>query len=650
AAAAAAAQADADAKAAAEAAAAAAADALAAQQSVAAAAQSAAQAAQEAAAAAASEARTAQYNAQAQQDAALAAQYAAEAANEAHAALDAAVEAERDAAAARQAASQAESAADAAREAAEQAEQDAAAAEEAAAHALADAEQAQQNAALAEANADEQARAALGTNSPTGEAGVQALPHVTAKVISQTPIQCPPLSNSQFCETTVTYEISGTIDFVLVTCPDLADVYCPGEQNSDHLATVTIEPKTHDQLVQLTREDVLNLMKRLVESLVSDYVNCAKGLGILDGKQGTPDDWGVSCAWVAVDLLLPPILGKVARAVKAMRIAMRTGEGFVDAYKALRAADVSAGLLAKLERAIYRALQDSCIKHSFAADTQVLMADGTTRPISGLTVGEKVLTTDPATSQNTVEDVTRTFKTEDTELSDVTVRDATGKTSVIHTTPHHPFWVDSAVPGWLDAARLEAGDRLHAYAGQGLTVESVQTFTGRQDMYDLTVDRVHAYYVVVGGVPALVHNLGARDCGLLIRYNSEGLANLTHKWRIASGYGYQFGRNAAAAKVVVDGQEMVIYGISQGDDLHSEIDIINKIKDLQSKGKQVGKITELYSDRQVCLKCNPALQPYIADNLEVKFAVYYDDTNPDLAVLINQQARILLEEMIRAHL
>lgn len=646
----AAAQADADSKLAAQAAASAAADAAAAQQSVAAAARSAAEAAQEAAAAAASEARTAQYNAQAQQDAALAAQYAAEAAAEAAAALDAAVEAERDAAAARQAANQAEAAADAARQAAEQAERDATAAEAAAQHALADAEQAQQYAALAEANADAQARAALGTNSPTGEAGVQALPHVTTKVVHQTPIVCPPESNSEFCETTVTYEITGTIDFVLVTCPDLADIFCPDEMTTDHLATVTLVPKTRDQLVQLNREDVFTLLKRLGEALISDYVNCAKGLGIVDGQEGTPDNWEASCGWVAADLALPLILGRVATAIRALRVAMRTGTGFVEAYTALRTAEIAAGTLAKIEREIYRALQDSCIVHSFAADTPVLLADGSTKPISQIAVGEHVLTTDPATGQNAVEDVTQTFKNRDLELSDLTVRNAAGHTSVVHTTPHHPFWVDGTLHRWVDAARLEPGDRLHALTGQGLTVESVRTFTSQRDMYDLTVDRVHTYYIVVNGVPALVHNFGARDCGLMVRYASEGLPKLAHEWRVASGNAYNYARNVAAAVVEVDGVETVVYGISQGDDLHSEIDIINKIKAMKDNGQTVGKITELYSDRQVCLRCNPALQPYIADNLEVKFAVYYDDPNPELAKLINQQSRDLLKGMIYAHL
>jgi hypothetical protein len=36
----------------------------------------------------------------------------------------------------------------------------------------------------------------------------------------------------------------------------------------------------------------------------------------------------------------------------------------------------------------------------------------------------------------------------------------------------------------------------------------VRTFTGAQEMRDLTVAKVHTYYVLVGGEPVLVHNTG----------------------------------------------------------------------------------------------------------------------------------------------
>ena len=505
----AAAQANADAKAAAEAAAAAADDASAAQRSVKDAAAAATRAAKEASAAAASVARTAQYNANAQSDAATAARYAAEANNEAQAAWDAADEAERDAVAAHAAADQASSAAADARAAAAQAEKDAAAAEAAAERALQDAHDAQEAATQAEQNADANARAELAVNSPTGEPGVQALPHITDEIIGQTPIQCPPLTGSRFCETTVVHHITGTIDMVLVTCPDLNDTYCPGDAVTDQITTISVDTK-HEQQVQLDRSDVLNILQHVAEALISDYITCAKGVTVTDGKidGGQAKEWGKACAWVAADLVLPAAAGATVRGVKAVRIAMRTGVGIGEAYEALRGTEISAAALTKLEDDVFRALESTCLRKSFAAGTLVLLDDRTTKPIEQVVKGDHVLGLDVDSRKGAVGTVTDWFVNRDIDLADVTVRDAAGKTTVLHTTQHHPFWVEGAVPGWLDAGTLEPGDILHTASGDKAVVEAVQSFTGAQDMYDLTVEGLHNFYVSTGSAAVLVHNAG----------------------------------------------------------------------------------------------------------------------------------------------
>ncbi|MEU4239844.1 DddA-like double-stranded DNA deaminase toxin [Actinoplanes sp. NPDC026619] len=495
---AAAAQADADAKAAAEAAAAAADDAVAAQNSVKAAAASAKRAAQEASLAAASVARTAQYNANAQADAATAARFAAEADSEAQAAWDAADEAERDAAAAHVAADQASAAAADARAAADQAERDATAAEAAAQRALEAAQDAQNAAALAEQNADAQARDALAVSSPAGEAGVQAIPHVEPQVISQTPITCVPFG---FCETKVTFRMVGTMDLVLVTCPDLSQTSCPGQESKDLLSTIAINDPPQTRTVQLDRNDVLDILGHVVTSLISDYITCFKGVTVNDGKidGSQAKDWAIACAWVVADWVLPAVVGKVAKAIKAMRIAMRTGVGFGEAYEALRASGISATAITKIESEMYEAVVRLCGGHSFAADTPVVLASGGTRPISEVAAGDLVRATDPVTGHKADERVTERFVTQDTELTDVTVRNAAGRTGVLHTTPHHPFWAGA----WVDAEDLAKGDQLTG----DVTVESVHTYPGAATMYDLTVDELHTYFVEAAGADVLVHNV-----------------------------------------------------------------------------------------------------------------------------------------------
>lgn len=117
---------------------------------------------------------------------------------------------------------------------------------------------------------------------------------------------------------------------------------------------------------------------------------------------------------------------------------MRTGAGLGEAYKELRASGISAAAITKIENEMYDAVIRLCGGHSFAGSTPVALAGGGTKPINQVAVGDLVQATDPVTGQTRAEPVTRQFVTQDTELTDVTVRNAAGGTSVVHTTPHHP--------------------------------------------------------------------------------------------------------------------------------------------------------------------------------------------------------------------
>ena len=147
----------------------------------------------------------------------------------------------------------------------------------------------------------------------------------------------------------------------------------------------------------------------------------------------------------------------------------------------------------------------NCLTHSFRRDTQVVMADGSREAISEVEVGDEVLAADPVTGENAVRIVTTLWMHTDTELAEVTVVDADGDVSVIHTTQRHPFW-NVSDEAWVDAGQLDSGDRLRSNSRQLMTVVSVRSFAGVQWMYDLTVDDLHTYYVAAGGEPVLVHN------------------------------------------------------------------------------------------------------------------------------------------------
>ncbi|GIF05003.1 LamG-like jellyroll fold domain-containing protein [Actinoplanes siamensis] len=167
-------------------------------------------------------------------------------------------------------------------------------------------------------------------------------------------------------------------------------------------------------------------------------------------------------------------------------------------------------------------------KHSFDPSTLVLMADGTTRPISEVNVGDSVLTKDPATGEISSRQVTLLHSNRDLDLTDVTVsekpaegttgtetrtegkggRSTRGPTepTVLKTTAHHPFW-DATTEKWVDAADLVPGtSTLIGPDGELQYVTDVDNHAGAEVMRDLTVDDIHTYFVVAGGAPVLVHN------------------------------------------------------------------------------------------------------------------------------------------------
>jgi RHS repeat-associated protein len=175
---------------------------------------------------------------------------------------------------------------------------------------------------------------------------------------------------------------------------------------------------------------------------------------------------------------------------------------------------------------VERRLATTCL-HSFAPATPVLRADGSAVPISRIKVGDKVKATDPATGRSTDRAVTAVMVHRDDDLLDVTVHNANGSNSVIHATAHHPFW-DDTQHGWTDAANLHQGDRLHAPDGSVVTVAALTPIPGTANMWDLTVDDDHDFYVTATptdgtqGPAVLVHNMGGPGigCGIL-RINKE---------------------------------------------------------------------------------------------------------------------------------
>lgn len=146
----------------------------------------------------------------------------------------------------------------------------------------------------------------------------------------------------------------------------------------------------------------------------------------------------------------------------------------------------------------------------FLAGTDVLMADGTTKDIEDVEVGDKVLATDPETGKSGPRKVTRLIVTEDdkhfNELS-IATPDGIEKLTATH---EHPFWSPSERE-WVEAGDLKPTMTLLTDEGDTVLVTANRSFTKQARTYNLTVDDLHTYYVLAGETPVLVHN--STPCG-----------------------------------------------------------------------------------------------------------------------------------------
>ncbi|MYS82646.1 RHS repeat protein [Streptomyces sp. SID5474] len=158
---------------------------------------------------------------------------------------------------------------------------------------------------------------------------------------------------------------------------------------------------------------------------------------------------------------------------------------------------------------------DKCKKNSFVAATPVLLADGTAKPIDQVRVGDRVAAAPEAdTSSGTdppvrPEQVSAIHVTDDdTSFVDVTVGTADGPRTITSTADHR--FLDATTGAWTRAADLKAGEELRTPTGRA-EILSVRPYSTTAKTYNLTVDRLHTYFVQADHTPVLVHNDGGSD-------------------------------------------------------------------------------------------------------------------------------------------
>ncbi|MGW8995124.1 RHS repeat-associated core domain-containing protein [Streptomyces zhihengii] len=288
--------------------------------------------------------------------------------------------------------------------------------------------------------------------------------------------------------------------------PDLGDDDKEVEEAQQDVNTAKSNVRSADTGVTKVADEIIEQVKDIVG--IDALQDCASNPSV--GK----------CLKAAAEIAMNFVGGAVLKGLfKAKRIA-KALDLVPDLYRSITKLRKAEEKLDKAEEKLDKAKdaakkrkkkkkdddEEECETHSFLPTTTVLLADGSTRPIEDVRIGDKVLTTDPGTGEESARDVVGTIVTEsDKDFVDLTVRSAAGGTDALISTVTHPFWVESE-ERWVDAGDLLPGMELSTPSDDRVTLVATRAFEQRQRTHDLTVEGVHAYYVGAGEIPLLVHN------------------------------------------------------------------------------------------------------------------------------------------------
>ncbi|MFD6372150.1 RHS repeat-associated core domain-containing protein [Streptomyces roseolus] len=155
------------------------------------------------------------------------------------------------------------------------------------------------------------------------------------------------------------------------------------------------------------------------------------------------------------------------------------------------------------------------VPHSFTGKTPVLMADGKTKEIAEVKVGDKVMTAEPGKKTKEVHEVKEVIVTKtDRDYVDVSLATKSGR-KTIQTTEHHQFY-ESTLNAWTQAGDLQVGQKLQNGEGAPTAIVEVKSYKADRTTYDLSIEGLHTYFVFAGdtvmaadpGSAVLVHNCG----------------------------------------------------------------------------------------------------------------------------------------------
>ncbi len=192
-------------------------------------------------------------------------------------------------------------------------------------------------------------------------------------------------------------------------------------------------------------------------------------------------------------VIIPGVPAVGGLAIKAAKAANAV-DNAMDAAKLVNKADN----LADTAKALKNGAEElgTCLVNSFKADTDVETSEGP-KDISAIQIGDYVLAWDETRGTLGYYEVTNAFHHTDAVVTEVILSG-----EWIETTPEHPFYVEGE--GWVYAEDLQIGDEVRQADGTTGIVWLKWNVYKTQEMYNLTVDTAHTFFVGEG--QWLVHN------------------------------------------------------------------------------------------------------------------------------------------------
>lgn len=125
-------------------------------------------------------------------------------------------------------------------------------------------------------------------------------------------------------------------------------------------------------------------------------------------------------------------------------------------------------------------------------ETEVLTPSGYVR-LDKLSIGDFVLSRDQFSGEDKISRVTAVRRHASAPVMQFTLVDSLGDTTTLVTTEEHPFW--NARMGWTIARDFSIYDEMWSHDGVALVVTHVDRFCGWAQVYSLSVESPHNYFV-----------------------------------------------------------------------------------------------------------------------------------------------------------